>query len=113
MLGGWWRRVRTARRARATLRRFLADPTHLVGTSLRPAHAGRADLVDWEEAEGELTSLTFTILRHPRPHPFSSQHHLVAEVWQVALPDGPPKRLRGLNLSKLQGDGDGRPTGGV
>ncbi len=111
MFGGWWRRHRLARRARATLRRLLADPARLAGTSLRPAHATRADLVDWIEDEGTLSSLTFTILRHPRPHPFSRQHHLVAEVWRVELPDGTPTRLRGLNLSKLQGDGDGRPAG--
>jgi hypothetical protein len=104
------RRTRLARRARAELRRILADPARIAGTSLRPAHAGRADLVHFEERDGVLTRLEFTLLRHPRPYPFSTQHHLVAEVWGIELPGGRPERLRGLNISGLEGE-DGRPSG--
>jgi len=107
-----WRRSRLGRRARAELRRILSDPSRLAGTSLRPAHAARADLVRFE-AEGDvLRVLEFTILRHPRPYPFSRQHHLVAELWRIELPGGRPERLRGLNLSRLAGE-DGRPPGGA
>jgi hypothetical protein len=67
--------------------------------------------VRFEERDGELTLLEFAILRHPRPYPFSRQHHLVAELWRVTLPGGRPERLRGLNLSRLAGE-DGRPAGG-
>ncbi len=104
-------RVRLAARARKELRRILSDPERLHGTSLRPAHAGRADLIEFESDGASLTRLRFSILRHPRPHRFSSQHHLVAEYWEIALPSGSLKRLQGLNLSKLQGDSDGRPAG--
>lgn len=93
------------------LRAVLSDPARIEGSSLRPVHAGRADLVEFTADGDEFTSLTFTLLRHPRPHPFSSQHHLVAELWRVELPDGVPERVKGLNLSKLQGEGDGRPAG--
>lgn len=92
---------------------MLSDPTRLEGTSLRPAHAGRADLVRFESDGDAITLLEFTILRHPRPHPFSRQHHLVAELWRIDLPDGRPERLRGLNLSKERGESDGRPAGGL
>ncbi len=105
-------RWRQERRARKELRRILSDPDRLTGTSLRPAHAARADLVGFEDEDGTITRLEFTILRHPRPYPFSRQHHLVAELWRIDLPDGRPERLRGLNLSRLDG-GDGRPPGGV
>ncbi len=104
-------RLRLAARARKELRRILSDPERLQGTSLRPAHAARADLISFESDGESLTLLRFSILRHPRPHRFSSQHHLVAEYWQIELPSGELRRDRGVNLSKLQGDSDGRPAG--
>ena len=113
-LRSWLARRRAERRARALLKRILADPTRLEGTSLRPAHAGRADLIDWSTDGEQITSLIFVILRHPRPHPFSSQHHLVAERWRIRIEigvPGPPERLQGLNVSKLRGESDGRPAG--
>lgn len=111
-LRAYWRRARASRRARAELRRILSDPARLAGTSLRPAHAGRADLVRFEAEGEELRLIEFTILRHPRPYPFSPQHHLVAELWRIELPGGTPERVRGLNLTRLAGE-DGRPPGGV
>ncbi|MHC4936377.1 MAG: hypothetical protein ACYTGJ_09190 [Planctomycetota bacterium] len=114
MLREWRRRRRLDRRARRLLRGILSDPRNLEGTSLRPAHASRADLIEFEAEGEELRSLSFVLLRHPRPHPFSTQHHLVAERWQVSLSDGPPfrpERLRGLNVSRLKGESDGRPAG--
>ena len=50
--------------ARAELRRILTDPERIAGTSLRPAHGGRADLVRFEDSDGDLTDQNFDDLYH-------------------------------------------------
>ncbi|MGE4619739.1 MAG: hypothetical protein AAEJ04_08035 [Planctomycetota bacterium] len=106
----WYYRWRLQRRARQSLLDLFQQPQRLKGTSLKPVHFGRCDVVEIDESAGVLRSITFEILRHPRPHPFSRQHHLVAERWSVQLPDGKPERCGSVNLSRLRGT-DGEPPG--
>ena len=105
-----YRQWRLRSRARRILRDLFHQPDRLQGTSLKPVHFGRCDIVEVEESADEVRSITFEILRHPRPHPFSRQYHLVAERWIVLVPDGKPQRCGSVNLSRLQG-GDGEPPG--
>ncbi len=110
--GCWWNRWRLRSRARAHLRRLFEQPARLAGTSLRQHHLGRCDVVDIEIQDDEISAFTFQILRHPRPHPFSRQYHLVAERWRVVLPDGTPERAGSVNLSRLADEtSDGDPPG--
>ncbi|HIO66155.1 MAG TPA: hypothetical protein EYN40_05615 [Planctomycetes bacterium] len=112
MVGRWWNRWRLRSRARSQLRRLFGQPARLVGTSLRQQHLGRCDVVDIENRGDEISAITFQILRHPRPHPFSRQHHLVAERWRVDLPGGTPQRAGSVNLSRLADEAsDGAPPG--
>ena len=66
--------------------------------------------MDVDSVESEIKAITFQILRHPRPHPFSRQYHLVAERWKISLPDGVLERWGSVNLSRLRGR-DGEPPG--
>ncbi len=110
MLRSVWSRFRLRRQARRILRTLFDEPSILKGTSLRPAHGRRVDLVDYETAEDELTRFWFTILRHPRPHPYSSQHHEVMELYRYDLRDQKITREKSLNLSRVKGR-DGEPAG--
>ena len=107
---GFWRRRALLREARRLMLSLFDDPQNLTGTSLRPKHRGRVDLHGVEVSGDTLVSLTFTILRHPRPYPFSHQYHKVVESYRYTLPDGPLERGRSLNLSRLEGR-DGEPPG--
>jgi uridine kinase len=103
------RRLRAA--ARHELRGLFDRPDRLRGTSLRPEHAARAVLLDFEAEAGRITALAFGILRHPRPHAFSRQFHEVLEYWRADLAgDGPVERVKGVNLSRAKGR-DGEPGG--
>ncbi|MDE0961376.1 MAG: hypothetical protein OSB09_11420, partial [Planctomycetota bacterium] len=107
-----WQEWGLRRRARRALGDLFCDPSRLAGTSLRPAHRGRCDIVDIEFSGGPIEAITFQILRHPRPHPFSRQYHLVAERWRVELPEGIPQRAGSINLSRLrESQSDGEPPG--
>ncbi|MEC9477435.1 MAG: hypothetical protein VX764_10395 [Planctomycetota bacterium] len=106
----WYRRWKLFQRARSILRGIFQQPERLQETSLKPSHFGRCDVVDVESEDTEIRSITFQILRHPRPHPFSRQYHLVAERWKISLPDGRPERCGSVNLSRLRGR-DGEPPG--
>ncbi|MEE2882140.1 MAG: hypothetical protein VYD70_00275 [Planctomycetota bacterium] len=106
----WYRRWGLYRRARTILREIFQQPDRLQGTSLKPSHFGRCDIVEVDQSESEIRSITFQILRHPRPHPFSRQYHLVAERWKISLPEGKPERCGSVNLSRLRGR-DGEPPG--
>ena len=79
----------------------------LVGTSLRPEHRGRVQVVDVVDDPVEIL---FAIIRHPRPYPFSRQVHEVMEVWNYRVTAGQVERVRGHNLSRKHG-GDGDPAG--
>lgn len=107
----WWHRRQLRSIARRELTRLFDDPPRLEGTSLKPAHRGRVTIVDIEEGEGGVQALVFGILRHPRPHPFSPQHHRVMEWWRIELPGGRPERAGSVNLSRRDGR-DGEPPGG-
>ncbi len=108
-------RRRTWRRARRLLREFLAgsiaDPARLAGTSLSPRHSTRADLAEVEVEGDELTGIHFTIVRHPRPFPFSRQFHEVAQLYRLDLATRTVRHVRSLNLSRLRGHDSGEPSG--
>ena len=114
MLGGWrtrWRRRRLRRMAWQALRELFDHPDRFASTSLRPSHRGRVDLRDFETAGEEIISIDFTILRHPRPYPFSRQHHEVVQFYRYELREEAVRHMKSLNLSRLKGE-DGQPPGG-
>jgi hypothetical protein len=108
-----WRARRAAhaleREARRSLSALFERPERLRGTSLRPEHRSRVLLSGYEVDEGRVARVFFTILRHPRPYPFSRQVHEVVERWRLDLPSFRVERLEGLNLSRLRGS-DGEPS---
>ena len=115
----WWQKVkewceerrnrrRLARQAHLRMLSLFDDPASLRGTSLRPAHRRRVDLVDFEEESGELKTISFTILRHPRPYPFSRQFHEVMQLYVYDVERGNLRHEKSLNLTRLRGrDGEG------
>ena len=110
---GWWQRWRLRRRAWRELRVLFDHPERLAGTSLRPAHRGRVDVVDLEDDGGELRAILFTILRHPRPLPFSHQFHAVMQLYRYDLAAERVEHVRSLNLSRERGHSGGEPAGGL
>lgn len=105
----FFRRFRQNRRARRILADLFADPARLEGSSLRPSHATRADLVSVEEVEGEIRAVLFTILRHPRPYAFSRQYHEVLELYRYDCVTGAITVEQSLNVTRHRGqDGAGR-----
>ncbi len=105
----WWndpeRRLR--KRARRTLDElFTKHPEQLQGTSLRPKHRGRTQVLDVAD---DPNRVFFGILRHPRPHAFSKQYHEVVEIWCYWVEEGRVERMKGDNLSVKKG-GDGEPS---
>ena len=109
-LRGWRRRRRQRRLAWKTLRELFCHPGRLQGTSLRPSQGGRADLVEFKAVGEELLWLRFTILRHPRPYPFSRQFHEVMQLYHFQVPEQQLSHLRSLNMSRQLGR-DGEPAG--
>lgn len=110
-LARWWHRRKLHSLARRELARLFDDPSRLEGTSLKPAHRGRVTIVEIEKSGEGLKAVVFGILRHPRPHPFSPQHHRVMEWWRLELPGGRIERAGSVNLSRQEGR-DGEPPGG-
>ncbi|MEW6743601.1 MAG: hypothetical protein AB1486_12665 [Planctomycetota bacterium] len=54
----------------------------------------------------------FGIVRHPRPHPFSRQHHSVLEIWCYHVEEERLERMEGRNLTRERGeDADLTPLG--
>ncbi len=112
MLAQWqrWRRRRRHRQlAWRTLRDLFCHRSRLQGTSLRSSQGGRADLVEFKVVEEELVWLRFTILRHPRPYPFSRQFHEVMQLYHYEVSGQRLTHLRSLNLTRKHGR-DGEPT---
>ncbi|HCW44305.1 MAG TPA: hypothetical protein DGU45_03220 [Planctomycetes bacterium] len=110
ILSGILGRYGQRRRAKKELKLLFSNPSRLAGTSLKPSHFGRCDVMDIEMADKDLVAIVFQIIRHPRPHPFSRQHHLVAERWRVDLLSDTVERAGSVNLSRLRGE-DGDPPG--
>ena len=106
-LGRWWKdpRRRLLRQARHELDAlFTARRELLRRTSLRPEHRSRVQLLDVAE---DPLRIRFTLLRHPRPYPFSRQSHEVVELWEYGVEAGTLERVAGHNLSRARGeDGD-------
>jgi len=104
---GWWsspqRRLR--REAERRLDELFRDPKRLAGTSLRPDHRGRCQILDLSQAPRRIG---FGIVRHPRPYAFSRQHHQVVELWLLDVEERRVERVKGVNLSRARG-GDGEP----
>ncbi len=98
------------RQAKKKLLELFESEDLLQGTSLKPHHRGRCDIIELDTNGDVLTSFVFQILRHPRPHPFSKQHHLVAERWCYRVHEETLERAGSVNLSRLKGR-DGEPPG--
>ena len=105
-LARWWnaperRRRRDADRA---LDDVFARPDLLAGTSLRPDHRGRVQLLDLSQAPARIG---FGIVRHPRPYAFSRQFHEVVELYVWHADERRLERVKGINLTRTRGsDGD-------
>ena len=104
----WWnapeRRLR--REAGRALDAVFASPELLAGTSLRPDHRGRVQLLDLTQAPARIG---FGIVRHPRPYAFSRQFHEVVELWIWHAGERRLERAKGINLTRARGS-DGDPT---
>ncbi|MBM4015027.1 MAG: hypothetical protein FJ293_08695 [Planctomycetes bacterium] len=106
----WWRRWRrqaaVRRAAERSLDELFRDPRLLDGTSLRPDHRPRCQLLD---LSGAPDRIGFGIVRHPRPYPFSRQRHEVVELWLWSPHERRVERVRGINVSRARGrdDADG------
>lgn len=103
-LRSWWndphRRLR--RRSRQELRRLFDQRRDLLrGTSLRPEHGSRVQLLDARDQPWEIL---FGIVRHPRPYVFSRQSHEVLEVWCYRVAGPQLERLSGHNLTVERGE---------
>ena len=98
------------RQSRVALVELFRDPGRLAPTSLRPEHHARIQRKGYEEEEGTLVAVSFLLLRHPRPHPFSMQFHEVLELWRLPMDGSPPDRVEAVNLTRDKGS-DGEPTG--
>jgi len=93
-------------RARAEIDRLFRErPELLRGTSLRPEHRGRTQLLEVQDGGAVIL---FGIVRHPRPYAFSRQSHQVLEMWRFSPAEGRLERVRGIDLSVRGGD-DGEP----
>ncbi|MEM7164905.1 MAG: hypothetical protein AAF581_05535 [Planctomycetota bacterium] len=111
MTWGWLARWRHWRQARRHIRDLFHEPALLAGTSLKPAHHGRVEVVDVQVDADQVTHIYFTILRHPRPYPFSRQFHAVVQKYCYDVAARQVRHERSLNVSRLKGR-DGEPGGG-
>ncbi|MEE3230030.1 MAG: hypothetical protein VX272_03250 [Planctomycetota bacterium] len=99
----WLKHRRLEKKARGKLREAFRDTSLLAGTSLKPRHLSRSVLIDFEASAGELESIRFGILRHPRPYAFSKQSHEVIEYYRYDLKEPRIRVMKGLNLTRLHG----------
>ena len=117
----WWQRLRRwladprrreQKRARELVRSLFDQPGLLAGTSLRRDHRGRVLYLRHELGDdGAIARVTFGLIRHPRPYPFSRQFHEVLELWTFHVTERRVERERGVNLSRARGT-DGEPSSG-
>jgi hypothetical protein len=87
-------------------RLFREGAGRLAGTSLRPEHRSRTQVLDVTE---DPYVVFFGILRHPRPYSFSRQFHEVVEIWSYEVESGRLERVRGVNLTRARQE-DGEPS---
>ena len=102
----WWNAPERRRRrdAERVLDELFARPERLAGTSLRPDHRSRVQLLDLSHAPARIG---FGIVRHPRPYAFSRQFHEVVELWIWHADEQRLERVKGINLTRRRGsDGD-------
>jgi hypothetical protein len=106
----WRADRREQKRARELMRSLFDQPELLAKTSLRRDHRGRALYLRHERDDsGQVARVTFGIIRHPRPYPFSRQFHEVLELWTFDIARRTVTRERGVNLSRAKGS-DGEPS---
>jgi hypothetical protein len=107
-LARWWNAPerRKRREADRALDALFRRPDLLAGTSLRPDHRGRVQLLDLSKAPARIG---FGIVRHPRPYAFSRQFHEVVELWVWHADEQRLERAKGINLTRARGS-DGDPT---
>jgi len=99
----WLEKRRLGRAARKAIQDIFRRPEALEGTSLRPRHAARWVLLDYDVKEGKVARVRFGILRHPKPYAFSRQSHKVIEVYEVDLEASRVQRVQGRNVTRLEG----------
>ena len=99
----WRENRRLEREARALLARAFETKTPLKGTSLKARHANRWVLQDFDAKNGEVVSIRFGIMRHPRPYAFSRQSHKVIEFYVYDVRGGRIEVMRGANLTRSSG----------
>lgn len=102
-LRAWLERRRRERRARRLVDQLFRTPELLEGTSLRPRHRSRWVVLGHEEREGSIVRVRFGVVRHPRPYPFSSQHHRVVELYDYDVEGCKVRVVRGINLTRGEG----------
>ena len=103
-LKDYFRRKKLERDARRLVGAAFRFPEKFRGTSLKPRHAGRWVLVDFEAQDGKVARVWFGILRHPRPYSFSRQSHKVIEYYCYHVEAGRMERLEGYNLTREKGE---------
>lgn len=110
LLESWRGPQRKLRRdAERQIDELFADRARLAGTSLRPEHRGRCQLLDLTQAPHRIG---FGIVRHPRPYAFSRQSHQVVELWLLDVDARTLTRVKGVNLTRARGsDGDPPASG--
>lgn len=106
-LARWWNAPerRARREASRELDRVFARAENLAGTSLRPDHRARVQILD---LSGAPARIGFGIVRHPRPYSFSRQFHEVVELWIWHAGERRLERVQGINLTRRRGS-DGEP----
>jgi hypothetical protein len=105
-LARWWNAPerRKRREAGRALDVLFARPDLLAGSSLRPDHRARVQLLDLSRAPARIG---FGIVRHPRPYAFSRQFHEVLELYVWHADEQRLERAKGVNLTRARGsDGD-------
>jgi len=99
----WIHRRRKAAEARRLVAQAFRCPELLQGTSLKPQHAARWVLVDYELEGESVARIWFGILRHPRPYQFSRQSHKVVEYYFYDVESRCLSVVAGHNVTRGKG----------
>lgn len=106
-LRSWLNARKLQRQAWRILREAFADGGALVGTALKPYHAGRCVIQKFDVVENRIERIDFGIVRHPRPYAFSQQSHKVLEFYTYDVACAVMIRHRGENLTRSAGEDAG------